>query len=165
MNSTTVSEKAGASLIALTRIVREGYGTGAWHGPDMKAALSEVTKEVAFWRPALQRHNIAEIALHHAYCVHAVRTKLAGKAPGPFALEGDDWFEATGREPMTWPKILDLVRAEQEQLAALVEEIAQGTRRPAVPGDECLDLVLGITCHAVYHAGQVQLLKRLNEAR
>jgi hypothetical protein len=66
---------------------------------------------------------------------------------------------------MTWPKILDLVRAEQEQLAALVEEIAQGTRRPAVPGDECLDLVLGITCHAVYHAGQVQLLKRLNEAR
>jgi len=26
---------------------------------------------------------------------------------------------------------------------------------------EWLDLVLGITCHAVYHAGQIQLIKRL----
>lgn len=165
MDTTTVSDKAGSSLTALARIVREGYGTGAWHGPDMKAALSDVTKEAAFWRPAPERHNIAEIALHHAYCVHAVRTKLAGKTSEPFALEGDDWFEATGRGPMTWPRILDLVRAEQEQLAALVEDIAKGRRKPALPDDECLDLVLGITCHAVYHAGQAQLLKRLNERR
>jgi hypothetical protein len=26
---------------------------------------------------------------------------------------------------------------------------------------ERLDLVLGITCHAIYHAGQIQLIKRL----
>jgi len=26
------------------------------------------------------------------------------------------------------------------------------------------DLVLGVTCHAVYHAGQVQLIKVLNAA-
>ena len=29
---------------------------------------------------------------------------------------------------------------------------------------ERFDLVLGITCHAVYHAGQIQLLKRLHAA-
>jgi hypothetical protein len=165
MNPTTISEKAGSSLTALARIVREGYGTGAWHGPDMKAALADVTKEAAFWRPGSTRHNIAEIALHHAYCVHAVKAKLEGKMAEPFVLEGDDWFEAAGRGPMTWPKILDVVRGEQERLAALVEDIAQGRRKPALPDDECLDLVLGITCHAVYHAGQVQLLKRLNEGR
>lgn len=30
------------------------------------------------------------------------------------------------------------------------------------PDAERFNLVLGITCHAIYHAGQVQLLKRLN---
>jgi len=34
---------------------------------------------------------------------------------------------------------------------------------PAFAEAERLELVLGITCRAVYHAGQVQLLKRLRE--
>lgn len=163
MNMTTVSDKASSRLMALARIVKEGYGAGAWHGSDMKAALSDVTRETAFWRPAPSRHNIAEIALHHAYSVHAVRTKLAGDTSERFALEGDDWFESTAKGPLSWSKILDLVRAEHERLAALVGELAEGRRKPALAEEECLDVVLGITCHAVYHAGQVQLLKRLNE--
>jgi len=43
----------------LTRILDEGYGPGAWHGPDLKAALADVSDELAFWRPSPQRHNIA----------------------------------------------------------------------------------------------------------
>lgn len=165
MNTTTASDKTSASLAALARIVREGYGGGAWHGPDMKAALSDVTKETAFWRPAPDRHNIAEIALHHAYNVHAVRGRLAGESSEPFVLDGDDWFEAASKGPLSWSKILDLVRVEHERLSALVGELADGRRKPALLDEECLDVVLGITCHAVYHAGQVQLLKRLNERR
>jgi hypothetical protein len=34
---------------------------------------------------------------------------------------------------------------------------------PLAEGEQ-LELVLGITCHAVYHAGQVQLIKRLRGA-
>ena len=49
------------------RILREGCGEAAWHGPDLKAALADVTPDAAFRRPAPGRHNIAEIALHHAY--------------------------------------------------------------------------------------------------
>jgi hypothetical protein len=30
---------------------------------------------------------------------------------------------------------------------------------------ERFDLFLGITCHAVYHAGQIQLIKRLQESQ
>lgn len=165
MKTMAVSDTAGSSLTALARIVREGYGAGAWHGPDMKAALSDVTKETAFWRPAPGRHNIAEIALHHACSVHAVRTKLAGESTEPFVLDGEDWFEATAKGPLSWSRILDVVRSEHEGLAALVGELAEGRRKPALPDDECLDVVLGVTCHAVYHAGQVQLLKRLNERR
>jgi len=35
----------------LTRVLDEGYGPGAWHGADMKAALADVTPAIAFWRP------------------------------------------------------------------------------------------------------------------
>lgn len=33
----------------------------------------------------------------------------------------------------------------------------------AVAGRERFELTLGITCHAIYHAGQIQRLKKLAE--
>ena len=58
----------------------------------MKAALADVRPSVAFWRPAEGRHNIAEIALHHAYYTRVVRTKISGSTEEPFVLDGEDWF-------------------------------------------------------------------------
>ena len=66
-----------------SRVLREGYGPGAWHGPDLKGALADVSSAVAFWRPAAGRHNIAEIALHHAYTTRAVRTQITGSRLNP----------------------------------------------------------------------------------
>jgi hypothetical protein len=144
------------------RTIEEGYGSGAWHGPDLKAALSDVTPEVAFWRPAPGRHNIAEIALHHAYFVRSVRAQLSGRTAEPFVLEGEDWFELSDSGPLTWPQVLDVVGSQQQQLAATVADLASPTRRRrSSPDVEPFPIVLGITCHAVYHAGQVQLIKRL----
>jgi hypothetical protein len=135
-----------------TRIIKEGYGPGAWHGPDLKAAVADVPDELAFWRPAPGRHNIAEIALHHAWCARSVRAQLSGQPIEPFALEGEDWFAASG-DRMSWPQIQQVLETEQQRLAETVAKLA---------GDGQGDLVLGITCHAIYHAGQVQLIKRLH---
>lgn len=143
------------------RILEEGYGPGAWHGADLRAALAEVTPELAFWRPAPERHNIAEIALHHAYCARSVCARLAGKTPEPFVLEGDDWFELPDATILAWAKILEVVDAGQEGLATAVAGLGKGRLVPSLSDAERFDLVLGITCHAVYHAGQVQLVKRL----
>jgi DinB family protein len=151
----------GQDANALGRIIQEGYGPGAWHGPDLKAALSDVTPTLAFWRPAPGRHNIAEIALHHAYYARSVRAQLSGVAPEPFVLEGEDWFELSDESTLTWPQILDVVESQQRLLASVVSDLAAGRVRPPAAGVEPFDVVLGITCHAVYHAGQVQLLKRL----
>ncbi|HJZ75404.1 MAG TPA: DinB family protein [Vicinamibacterales bacterium] len=157
--STTLEGKAGAGGAA--RIISEGYGTGAWHGPDLKAALGDVTTETAFWRPGPDRHNIAEIATHHAYCVRNVRAKLTGVEAEPFVLEGDDWFALPDASTLSWSAILGLVEREQEQLAALAAGIDAGRTRSVLPDSERFDLLLGITCHAVYHAGQVQLIKKV----
>ena len=143
------------------RILREGYGEGAWHGPDLKAALAGVTSDAAFRRPAPGRHNIAEVALHHAYCARGVRARLAGIDAERFVLEGDDWFALPDPSTLPWSKILEVVELEQERLADCVGDINTGRMQSPLSESERFDLVLGITCHAVYHAGQVQLIKRL----
>lgn len=155
--STATIEKTDVS----SRILEEGYGPGAWHGPDMKAALAGVSPDLAFWRPALGRHNIAEIALHHAFCVRSVRGQLSGAPPEPFVLEGEDWFELSDPAALAWPKVQETLATEQARLAAVVDDIAEGRVQSPLGEAERFPLVLGITCHAVYHAGQVQLIKRL----
>lgn len=147
----------------LTRLLDEGYGPGAWHGADLKAALADVSPELAFWRPSPERHNIAEVALHHAYCARAVRGQLSGTKPEPFLLQGEDWFELPGPKQVDWPKIQAVVETQQEKLGAAVAEAA-GNAHSKLSEIERFNLVLGITCHAVYHAGQIQLLKRLHSA-
>jgi hypothetical protein len=138
-----------------SRIVKEGYGEGAWHGPDLQTALADVTPDLAFQRPAAGRHNIAEIALHHAWFARSVVSQLTGNAAEPFLLTGEDWFELNDGQAPSWPAIRATVDSYQQQLVKAV------TAATPLQEAERLDLVLGITCHAVYHAGQIQLIKRL----
>ena len=158
MSTMTFNETGVAS-----RVLNEGYGPGAWHGADLKAALADVTPALAFWRPAAGRHNIAEIALHHAYCTRNVRAQISGVPAEPFVLAGDDWFDLPDETSLAWPKIQAAVESEQRRLAALVADIEGGKAQSPLGGEERFNLALGITCHAIYHAGQVQLIKRLHK--
>jgi len=147
-----------------SRVLQEGYGAGAWHGPDLKAALADVTPGLAFWRPSAGRHNIAEIAIHHAFYVRSVWTQVSGRPADPFVLTGEDWFEVNDEQQLSWGRIRSTLESEQQRLVTLISDLE--ARRAASPlsGDERFALVLGITCHAIYHAGQVQLIKRLHGA-
>jgi uncharacterized damage-inducible protein DinB len=156
--NTIATENTSTSIE--TRMLREGYGPGAWHGPDLNAALGEIPPDAAFRRPAPGRHSIAEIALHHAYCVRSVRSRLTGDDAEPFVLEGDDWFELQDESRLHWSTILDLVRREHERLTDAVAEVQAGRKQSPLSETERFDLVLGIACHAIYHAGQIQLIKR-----
>ena len=145
----------------LTRLLAEGYGPGAWHGADMKAALSDVSPRAAFWRPGPGRHSIAEIALHHAFYVRSVIGRLTGQEPAPFVLEGEDWFAVPDVGGLDWPAIGTVLEELQGRLAAVAADIEAGRIRSPLSETERFDLALGITCHAIYHAGQVQLIKVL----
>jgi hypothetical protein len=162
MSTSMEYESASAAGVA-SRVLQEGFGPGAWHGPDLKAALADVTPALAFWRPASGRHNIAEIALHHAYFIRTVRAQLTGTPTDPFVLEGEEWFEASDPRRLSWASIVATLESEQGRLRAAVEDLEAGRISSALKAGERFGLVLGITCHAVYHAGQIQLIKRLQE--
>jgi hypothetical protein len=158
----TVSEKTRIpdtiDVRVLSRILDEGYGPGAWHGNDMRAAVADVAAEDAFRRPQPERHNIAEIALHHTYFVRKVRSDLSSQAPEPFVLQGEEWFDLPNESVLAWRDIRSLLDTEQRGLAEFVGTLRTSSR---TNNSNTFDLVLGITCHAVYSAAQIQLLKKL----
>jgi hypothetical protein len=162
---TTVTPAAATSATAtgheLSRILQEGYGPGAWHGPDLAAAISDVAPETAVRRPAPGAHNIAEVALHHAWFVRSVTAQLTGRTPDAFPVEGQDWFEVDEATGPRWEQVQAIVARHHDVLAKAVDDIANRRITSPLAESERFGLVLGITCHAVYHAGQIQLLKRL----
>jgi hypothetical protein len=139
-----------------SRILSEAWGPGAWHGADLKAAVADVTPAVAFWRPAAGRHNIAEIALHHAFFARSVRSQVSGRPAEPFVLPGEEWFAVNDEKAISWATIQSTLESEQQRLTQLP------TTSP-LADTERFNLILGIACHAIYHAGQVQLIKKLRE--
>lgn len=145
----------------LTRVLDEGYGPGAWHGADLRAAIADLDSRAALRRPAPGRHNAAEIAVHHAFYLRSVASRLSGAEPGPFPFAGEDWFAIDDERQLSWRQIVALVEAEQQHLADVVAGIGAGSIASPLSPTEQFEIVLGITCHAVYHAGQIQLVKAL----
>jgi hypothetical protein len=90
--------------------------------------------------------------------------RLAGNEPAAFVLEGEDWFALPGVGSLDWPAIRAVLEEQQERLAAVAAGIEAGRIRSPLSEAERFDLALGITCHAIYHAGQVQLIEVLGSA-
>jgi len=163
MSATATKAPTPAGLPAGTfnRILDEGYGPGAWYGSDLRAAVAGVTPATAFRRPGEGRHNIAEVALHHAYWAGQIAAKLTGSPAAPFPVDGEDWFDVSDESRLSWGAITAALEASQQRLSQAVSEIASGARTSPLGEAERFDLVVGITGHAAYHAGQIQLLKKL----
>lgn len=147
--------------MTLNRILDEGYGPGAWYGSDMKKAVAEVKPGSAYKRPARGRHNIAEVALHQAFWATEAASRLTGEPRAPFPLAGEDWFELDDEKALPWKTVVSTLDAAQGRLAKVVKALAGGKRPSPLSEKAQADLVLGITGHAAYHAGQIQLIKQL----
>ena len=163
-----MASKPSGELLLLLQILEEGYERKAWHGPNLRGALRGVGAQQAAWRPGADRHNIWELAVHAAYWKYANWRRLTGEKRGSFALAGSNWIvrPETPTEK-TWRADLALLDAEHRRLRAAVEEIAPAALSRRVTGSphRAATLVYGIAHHDVYHAGQIQLLKRLYRDR
>ena len=122
-----------------------------------------MTAEQAFQRPAPGRHNIAEIVAHHAWFVRSVTAQLTGRAPTEFPLAGEDWFELSGGS-IGWDDLRALLATLQQELAQAAADVVTERVVTTMTENDRFDVVLGITGHAIYHAGQIQLIKRLLSA-
>jgi len=151
-------------LQALLRAMEEAFERKAWHGPNLRGAIRGLSAADAAWRPAEDRHSIWELVVHAAYWKYAVRRRLTGDKRGSFGPKGSNWFKRPDvPSEAGWRDDVGLLVAEHRQLMEAAGAInprrlhapARGTRQsPAT-------LLRGIAFHDVYHAGQIQLLKRM----
>jgi hypothetical protein len=142
--------------------VDEAFDHAAWHGPTLRGSLRGVTEAQASWRPGRGRHSIRELTVHAAYWKYAVRRRLTGTTRGSFALPGSNWFEASRNR--SWTDDLRLLTDEHRQLRAAIA--AYPASKLSKPIDQkkqtAVFSIRGIAAHDLYHAGQIQLLKKLH---
>jgi hypothetical protein len=151
-------------LNTLLAIIDSAYDKRSWHGPNLRGSLRGVTPVQAAWRPAPGRHNIWELTVHAAYWKYVGVRRLTGAKRGSFDLKGSNWFERSGKPSrVDWQRDLQLLeqahRTFRETVAGLTSRDLARTPR----GSEFshFGLVSGVAAHDLYHAGQIQLLKRL----
>lgn len=146
----------------LLALIDQAYDRRSWHGTNLRGSLRGVSAAQAAWRPGARRHNIWEIAVHAAYWKYAVWRRITDAKRGSFELKGSNWFEKAGSDPV-WRADLALLERTHRQLRAAVaglsaRALARKDRRSPFT---VADLVAGAAAHDLYHAGQIQLLKRL----
>lgn len=152
----------------LLALLDEAYDRKLWHGTNLRGSLRGVTPDQAAWRPRAGRHNIWELAVHAAYWKYSVTRRLTGDARGSFALKGSNWFgrpEPGASTQDAWRQDLALLADNHRALRAAVARLTP-TDLETVPNGSRTTvraLVTGVAAHDLYHAGQIQLLKRLRQ--
>jgi uncharacterized damage-inducible protein DinB len=145
----------------LLALIDEAFDHKAWHGPTLLGAVRGVTAAQAARRPARGRHNIREVTMHAAYWKYAVRRRLTGEPRGSFVLEGSNWFDTSATR--TWKDDVRLLVAEHEQLRAAVAAFPARDLGKSVDAKKqtAVYTIRGIAAHDLYHAGQIQLIRKL----
>ena len=143
-------------------LLDEAFERRTWHGPNLKQSIRGVTAKQAAWRPRPGGHNIWEVTLHAAYWKYAVRRRIDGGKRGSFALKGSNFFARPERGKLNdaaWRADKKVLEREHR---ALCESVARVLRTPR--GEKLLRQLYGVAFHDIYHAGQIRLLRRLQNA-
>src|SRR6185295_13926370 len=147
------------------RDLDQSYDHKSWHGPVLRGALRGISAEQAAWRPAPGRHNIWELAVHAAYWKYSVLRRLRRDEDLRFPVKGSNWFTRPEGEmsERAWKADLKLLADMHRQLRAAVAALRDEDleRIPEGSKTRIVDLVQSVARHDIYHAGQIQLLKRL----
>ena len=157
----------------LLELIEEGFQKPAWHGPNLWIALRGVTAKEAIWRPENCLHNIWEIVVHAAYWKYTVTNRLTGGKEHRFPERGSNWFSRDGVRSSgseldkCWVHDLELLARMHKELCSAITVLKDtGLKRPMRGSQQtAVRNLVGIAMHDVYHAGQIQLLRKLYRSR
>jgi hypothetical protein len=148
----------------LLSVFAQAFGGASWHGTPLAGALRGVSPRQALWRPGRGRHNIWELVLHTAYWKNMVRRRLTRDETVTFPRRGANFPAVPARPSATqWKADVALLKREHGLLRRAIARLAPARlgRRVWQSRWSAAATVVGIASHDLYHAGQIQLLKRL----
>lgn len=148
----------------LLQALDHAYNRKSWHGTNLRGSIRGVSLMEAAWRPDSDRHNIWELVVHAAYWKYVVWRRLTGQQRGSFPLKGSNWFcrpqDGTEQE---WRADVVLLDRMHRSLREAVDELSARAiwQTPKGSAVSNASIITGAAAHDLYHAGQIQLLKRL----
>ena len=136
----------------------------AWHGDSLREILKDITAKQALAHPIPQAHSIWEL-VHHLdmWCrlaCGAVRGTPIPKWPG--MPKEQDWPPVTATDEQSWQQAVKSLFASHLELVEAIKSFGDERLTEIVPGRAYAFYYLfhGWNQHAVYHAGQIAILKK-----
>ncbi len=144
----------------LLDLVDRTHRARAWHGPAMLQTLDGVTAALAAKHPVRGAHSIWELVEHVASWYDFVAERLSGVTP--VITPERNFPPVTRTTPAAWKASLRRLARTQARFrheVAAFPVAKLGRRRPKL--DETWNVLIhGQIQHALYHAGQIALLRR-----
>jgi hypothetical protein len=153
--------KVAAELGPWLALLDEAYDHRSWHGTNLRGSIRGLSPAQAVWRPGPGRHNVEEIVVHAAYWKYAVWRRITGHKRGSFALKGSNWFPRKAAAARDWRADLALLANQHRALREAVTRLRSDDLVRRSGGRPLVWYIRGAAAHDLYHAGQIQALKRL----
>ena len=156
------------AIFQLLAIMDAAYDHKSWHGTNLRGSIRGLTIQQAAWRPAPRRHNIWELVVHAAYWKYTALRRFTDARRGSFPLKGSNWFDRrTALTDRVWRDDVALLERTHRDLRGAVAHLTPSDLAKTPRGSKVTNFALlsGVAAHDLYHAGQIQLLKRLFQDR
>ena len=139
---------------------RCAFDGDSWHGPHVFDVLAGVDAARASRKPIQSTHSIWEIVLHMRVEEEIVLRLLEGgrvQRPTP----EQDWPPVAAEET-SWTSALAALRETHDELNRAIAALDDAKLETVPPGGRrsFYELAHGAVHHALYHAGQIAILKK-----
>jgi len=149
--------------------LKRAFAGDAWHGPALMEILADVDAPAAAARPISLAHTIWELTLHITGDFRATRTYI-GDAATPRHVAGqaaslsdaENFPKIGDTSEAAWSTALENLQRQHQELLGVISDMPDRRLSEQVPGKDYdfYFLLHGTVQHALYHAGQIVMLKR-----
>jgi hypothetical protein len=140
------------------------HGEEAWHGDSIEQILQHINAKQSYAHPVPKAHSIWELTNHLdawvKFSLGAVEGEPIPKWPGmPADL---DWPPVKDHSEAAWKQTRDSFFEHHLKLVEIIKSFTDTLLEAKVPGRSYNFYLLfqSTNQHAVYHAGQIALLKK-----
>jgi hypothetical protein len=136
----------------------------AWYGDSLREILDGVTAKQAQAHPVASTHSIWEMVLHLEVWVKFALGAIQGVPipPWPAMPKEMDWPPVNAMDDRTWQQAVTSFFASHMKLVEAIQAFSDDRLESTVPGRtyNFYRLFQSTTQHAVYHSGQITVLKK-----
>jgi hypothetical protein len=145
--------------------LRRAFEGDAWHGPALLELLHTMDAATAAARPLPDVHSIWELVLHVSAWDGAAYRRLGGET---VQLTGTANFPLVSKPTQAaWHEAIAHAKHTHDVLVKSVVVLPESRLRERVPGKryDFYFMLHGVAQHALYHAGQIAILKKAQARR